>query len=642
MSDSMKKILFALTILALTFSLVEACSNPILRNEYGVPVALYGSGYITIDADNYPEGTQEVDYNLEIENTNDDTNLTFTLTPDSNLAAYVDTLEIFLEPGQTTDIELHVSIMSTREGTLEATGQCGDGLSIAEGSMGLKIYASGDSPGGDDVCDNTIFSCGTYPDCKDLTQMTGCYQGYYRSSYYCSSNTIKYSEICTNTCCRNYYGSDAYCQGGVCVSPSNSAPIIRNYTPTDLTPTIRAGNSLEFTQNSVDPDYGTLTYSWLLDGTEESTSASWTFTTTESDMGVYNVTFIVSDGSRTASQEWEVTVTEDLNLANGESCSENDDCESGYCVHGTCRASSTYCGDGYCDSGETCSSCSSDCGTCDTGGDSGGSSGGSSGGGGFGGSTSGGTTKTTGFYDFPSYARVEAGEEIIVEGKFYNKFQGDKDVDFKISGIDNNWFEISPSSTTVSYDEEVDIMITFNLPQNVESGDYPFKISTDIGSMTYEEEVTLVVSVSQVTTTEEPTTTLEEGEFEATNEEENNSPMSAFMIRAGDFAKGYWFLILVPVALLLFWKFVGIPVVKITPNNPGHNPSGNPGKIVDNSDDGGNAPVQEKEYVEVKVKEAKPEQEAPKVKKQDPALDKARQRVIEEMRTRAMKMEKFY
>ncbi|MBW2966202.1 hypothetical protein KY342_03815 [Candidatus Woesearchaeota archaeon] len=56
-------------------------------------------------------------------------------------------------------------------------------------------------------------------------------------------------------------------------------------------------------------------------------------------------------------------------------------CAGGYCVHDVCRAASTYCGDSYCDSGETCTSCSGDCGACTTGG-------GSSGGGG------GGTTTT--------------------------------------------------------------------------------------------------------------------------------------------------------------------------------------------------------------------------------------------------------
>ncbi len=47
-------------------------------------------------------------------------------------------------------------------------------------------------------------------------------------------------------------------------------------------------------------------------------------------------------------------------------CSVASQCQGGYCVHGYCRSSSTYCGDGYCDSGETCSSCSGDCGECET------------------------------------------------------------------------------------------------------------------------------------------------------------------------------------------------------------------------------------------------------------------------------------
>jgi len=50
----------------------------------------------------------------------------------------------------------------------------------------------------------------------------------------------------------------------------------------------------------------------------------------------------------------------------GASCTYADSCLGGYCVHNICRSSSTYCGDGYCDSGETCSSCSTDCGVCPT------------------------------------------------------------------------------------------------------------------------------------------------------------------------------------------------------------------------------------------------------------------------------------
>ncbi|MCK5023386.1 MAG: hypothetical protein KAS04_04390, partial [Candidatus Aenigmarchaeota archaeon] len=59
----------------------------------------------------------------------------------------------------------------------------------------------------------------------------------------------------------------------------------------------------------------------------------------------------------------------------GELCSGTSECAGGYCVHGICRSSSTYCGDSYCDSGEICSSCESDCGVCQVFSSSGGGSG---------------------------------------------------------------------------------------------------------------------------------------------------------------------------------------------------------------------------------------------------------------------------
>lgn len=51
-------------------------------------------------------------------------------------------------------------------------------------------------------------------------------------------------------------------------------------------------------------------------------------------------------------------------LEDGSSCTRNEECSSGYCVHSICRSATTYCGDDYCDSGESCSSCSADCGSC--------------------------------------------------------------------------------------------------------------------------------------------------------------------------------------------------------------------------------------------------------------------------------------
>jgi hypothetical protein len=46
-------------------------------------------------------------------------------------------------------------------------------------------------------------------------------------------------------------------------------------------------------------------------------------------------------------------------------CSTNSECITGFCVHGMCRIDSIFCGDTFCDIGETCSTCNSDC-TCES------------------------------------------------------------------------------------------------------------------------------------------------------------------------------------------------------------------------------------------------------------------------------------
>ena len=58
------------------------------------------------------------------------------------------------------------------------------------------------------------------------------------------------------------------------------------------------------------------------------------------------------------------TITHIPRLPETSSCWDSDDCTTGYCVHNICRSSSTYCGDTFCDAGETCSSCKQDCGAC--------------------------------------------------------------------------------------------------------------------------------------------------------------------------------------------------------------------------------------------------------------------------------------
>jgi len=55
-----------------------------------------------------------------------------------------------------------------------------------------------------------------------------------------------------------------------------------------------------------------------------------------------------------------------VKTTDGSSCTLASQCSGGYCVHNICRSTSIYCGDGYCDTGEDCSSCSEDCGICPT------------------------------------------------------------------------------------------------------------------------------------------------------------------------------------------------------------------------------------------------------------------------------------
>ena len=58
-------------------------------------------------------------------------------------------------------------------------------------------------------------TCGIWPDCQKIIDLSSCHNGYYRN-YYCADNSIMYSEACTSYCCESYMGETGYCTGGVC------------------------------------------------------------------------------------------------------------------------------------------------------------------------------------------------------------------------------------------------------------------------------------------------------------------------------------------------------------------------------------------------------------------------------------------
>jgi hypothetical protein len=326
-------------------------------------------GKIIVHADYYPEGTTTADYNIIVRNDNDKPfNITFTVS--SSLSNYVTlneynfTLDAGVERTVIMTVDLTFSSYKSGDVSVMFTPADGIGLSVPY-SISIEMYPKGTNP--QQPCEQPF--CGIKPNCMVCSDLNGCYNGYYRKYDTCSNNQcVKTLESCSETCCDKYYNnSNAYCgEDGKCHSYTPHAPVIGSYSPTSLTPTVVANQTLKFIQVSSDEDGDTLTYTWFLDKIQKATTQNWTYSTVQGDVGTHNVTFVVSDSQLIDSIEWSVTVLSEPLKQNGESCTSNVQCQSGYCVHGTCRASSTYCGDNYCDSGETCSGCSSDCGTCTT------------------------------------------------------------------------------------------------------------------------------------------------------------------------------------------------------------------------------------------------------------------------------------
>jgi len=221
----MKKLttlVFILTSLILA-SLATACKNPVVYNEYGVPVSIFGGGILSISYEGYPAGDNVVDYVLSIKNTNSQ-GLNVTFTPSSSLMNYVYGNTVVLNPDEQKQFSLRVNIGgSSQDGGLLVDGTCEDGNSMAQGVIVIYITGRG-SPAQN--CYNSKTSCGLPGDCKDLRNLDGCYNGILRT-YYCSANTPKYSEDCTDYCCGLVGGT---CNGGTCNVPRFSVNLPVNIT----------------------------------------------------------------------------------------------------------------------------------------------------------------------------------------------------------------------------------------------------------------------------------------------------------------------------------------------------------------------------------------------------------------------------
>jgi PGF-pre-PGF domain-containing protein len=94
----------------------------------------------------------------------------------------------------------------------------------------------------------------------------------------------------------------------------------------------------------------------------EPTNTSEVYNITNISLGGLNITAYTLGNANYSESSTTYFATVAL-LTNGASCTIASQCSGSYCVHLICRGSSIYCGDGYCDSGETTVSCSLDCGT---------------------------------------------------------------------------------------------------------------------------------------------------------------------------------------------------------------------------------------------------------------------------------------
>jgi len=169
--------------------------------------------------------------------------------------------------------------------------------------------------------------------------------------------------------------------------------------------------------------------------------------------------------AKDTSNYWSVSSNSFITKYNdGSSCTDNIQCPELYCLHNVCRPSSPWCGDTICDSGETCSSCPTDCGSCTSTT-----------------SSSGSNTPTGSFLikDLASSLAISQGESKSAQFTLSNTLSNNiANVSFSVSGIDSSWYTLSKSSISIlAHGTSQAMTITFNIPNNAEAKDYVVTIS---------------------------------------------------------------------------------------------------------------------------------------------------------------------
>ncbi len=664
----MKKIFMPVTSLIVSLiivSMAAACTSPTVYNQYGVPINIYGGGMLTIWHSDYGPEDTIVDYTFDIKNNDDQPiNITFTASPDLFNTVWGSTHT--LEAGEQKGGSISVNIGgNSKRGDLYVTGLCEDGLPIPEGVVDLIVYGREDSV---QECKGTPQDCGMPGECEDVTQYDGCYDGYNRD-YYCASNTKQFTSSCTSYCCGLIGGT---CKSGVCDVPSLSVDLavdIINSTGQPVSATIklyRPGTSVVLNSTDVEgsgvifspnatvdfgleydssvlklliKDLNLIEFSDTLQITLDDVSASITdvdilkayMVTSSLDSFTGYLKFAYSSLPFSNEDALAIYKCDSYNMTS-ESCDETWIKQSTSIVNDV--ASTEVTSFSAYALGEDLTVTTTVPTTTTPSNDGGGSSGGSSSS--SGGSYSSKSSKITGFYGFPETVEVDTGSSETVYGEFYsNLWLTLKDVTFALEGVDSSWYVIDPAHfSIVTHGQTKNLAITFNIPEDAEAAVYPIEIeaSSVTTQRTYTIDFDLIINPAPAPV-EEPTTTTITETTTIEKQEGLGIPLGSFL---STLTNNWYFVLAIPAVAVavIAWKFL-----------PGKIkfPSGSMGQFASIKPHSG--PTKTEKHVVLKPVPVKPK---PQPEKIDKVVDntekerrvKAKRKVLEEMRKRAIDMDK--
>lgn len=187
--------------------------NPTLINDLGTSVTIHGS--FTVNANNYPDNSTFVTYNMQVHNPND-RKIIFTVQPDPNIQSYVAAPTIAVSPFSVASFPIQVWVGSSGIiGGLTYVYNFSDGSSpFCKNCYGATINIIGNGNFGSPSPPSN--SCSLPPSSCDNTT------GIYNLNTCFLGNPYSMS-FCTKTCCKGFGGTNAFCSsdGFRCISPYN-------------------------------------------------------------------------------------------------------------------------------------------------------------------------------------------------------------------------------------------------------------------------------------------------------------------------------------------------------------------------------------------------------------------------------------